>query len=116
MKFKIDENLPFELADELRAIGYDADTVSEERLSGAPDPKIIAAAQAAGRILLTMDKGFADMRLYPPSHFAGIVLFRPKKAGRLATLRFVLFHLLLLRDRELAGRLVVVSEAGMRFR
>jgi predicted nuclease of predicted toxin-antitoxin system len=117
VKFKIDENLPFELAEELRAIGYDADTVSEERLSGAPDAKIIAAAQEGGRVLLTMDKGIADLRLYPPSQFAGIVLFRPKRAGRLTTLNFVRYHLLLLcRKTELAGRLVVVSEAGMRIR
>ena len=37
MKFKIDENLPGELADEFRAAGHVADTVYDEGLSGASD-------------------------------------------------------------------------------
>lgn len=34
MKFKIDENLPIEVAEALRAEGFDARTVSEEMLQG----------------------------------------------------------------------------------
>lgn len=30
MKFKLDENLPVEIVDDLRKLGYDADTVSDE--------------------------------------------------------------------------------------
>jgi predicted nuclease of predicted toxin-antitoxin system len=40
MKFKTDENLPTEAADLLRAAGYDAVTVGEQRLSGSVDPTV----------------------------------------------------------------------------
>lgn len=40
MKFKIDENLPTEVAQALRDAGYEADTVEDEGLSGAPDADI----------------------------------------------------------------------------
>ncbi len=42
MKFKIDENLPAEIAVDLRAAGHQADTVSDEGLTGAVDPAILA--------------------------------------------------------------------------
>ena len=35
MKFKLDENLPIELAADLRISGYDVDTVIDEGLRGA---------------------------------------------------------------------------------
>ena len=56
------------------------------------------------------------MRLYPPERFEGIVLFRPKRAGRLATIEFVRRHLSILLGTELAGRLIVITEAGIRIR
>lgn len=51
MKFKLDENLPVELAADLRALGHDADTVADESLCGMPDPVVVNAAFAANRIL-----------------------------------------------------------------
>jgi predicted nuclease of predicted toxin-antitoxin system len=47
--FKVDENLPVELADDLRGLGHGSDTVAVE------------AARAEGRVLLTLDKGIADI-------------------------------------------------------
>jgi predicted nuclease of predicted toxin-antitoxin system len=40
MKFKIDENLPIEFADLVKAEGYDASTVYSESLKGAKDSTI----------------------------------------------------------------------------
>ncbi|MGH8528082.1 MAG: DUF5615 family PIN-like protein [Gammaproteobacteria bacterium] len=37
MKFKVDENLPADLLDDLRVAGHEAETVPEEGLTGAPD-------------------------------------------------------------------------------
>lgn len=40
MRFKVDENLPGELAEALRDAGWDCLSVVEQRLGGADDPKI----------------------------------------------------------------------------
>lgn len=62
MKFKVDENLPSELVADLRDLGHEADTVFEERLVGAKDAVLMAEASAEKRILLTRDKGLANLR------------------------------------------------------
>ncbi|MDF5725367.1 MAG: DUF5615 family PIN-like protein [Rhizonema sp. PD37] len=66
MKFKIDENLPVELADLLQSAGYDAMTVNQQKLSGEKDPIILEICQQEGRVLVTLDLDFADIRTYPP--------------------------------------------------
>ena len=71
MRFKIDENLPVEFADELRAIGHDAITVREQRMGGAPDEDLFAVCIDEDRILMTMDIDFADIRVYPRVSVAG---------------------------------------------
>ena len=76
MKFKLDENLPAALVNMLRSAGHDAQTVSEESLSGAEDPRILRAAASERRLLMTFDLDFADIRRYPLGSHAGIIVFR----------------------------------------
>jgi predicted nuclease of predicted toxin-antitoxin system len=48
VRFEIDQKLPVEVADALRAAGHDAATVYEESLAGAPDPQVANVARAEG--------------------------------------------------------------------
>ena len=66
MKIKLDENLPLSAAATLQAAGHDVDTVIAEGLTGATDPDVAAAATAASRILISLDRGLGDIRAYPP--------------------------------------------------
>jgi hypothetical protein len=116
MKFKVDENLPAGIAEDLRAAGHEAVTVVDQGLAGAPDSVLLATIQSEARALFTMDKGIADIRVYPPHHFAGIVLFRPRTTARAAVLACVRYHLPSLLGIDLNGRLVIVSEVGIRIR
>jgi len=116
VKFKLDENLPAELVTDLRQLGHDADTVTGEKLCGASDPKVLQAAKAAGRILLTLDKGIANLQRYPVNEHAGVVLFRPDTLGRHAVLGFVRERLSETLNLDLNGRLVIVSANRIRTR
>lgn len=116
MKIKLDENLPIELLDDLRTAGCDAVTVEQEELTGVSDEILLAHVRHEGRTLFTMDKGIADVRAYPPERYAGIVLFRPPSAGRGATLQFARANLAAVMAQEVAGRLLVVNERGIRVR
>ena len=113
MRFKLDENLPVELAADLRAIGHDADTVADEGLCGEADPAVVEAATIAGRILLTLDKGIADVRRQSRS---AVVLFRPDSAGRRAVLSFVRERISRIASMDLAGRVTVVGPSRIRQR
>ena len=76
MKFKLDKNLPASSVAVLADAGHDVDTVRAEGLTGAPDQDVVTVATAAGRILISLDIGMADIRAYPPGSHAGIVVLR----------------------------------------
>ena len=116
MKFKVDENLPAELVADLENLGHQADTVFGEGLAGAADHAIVAAAHAEGRVLLTLDKGIANLQDYPPHKLFGIVLFRPETSGRGSVLPFIRERLADVLALDLAGRLVVVGRSRIRIR
>src|SRR5437016_13358564 len=82
MRFKLDENLPRELADDPRRLGHDPDSIVEEGLSGAKDRTVLQAARTAGAVLLTLEKGIASLLQHPVHEHAGVVLLRPDTAGR----------------------------------
>lgn len=76
MKFKIDENLPTDLVEELIRMGHSADTVNDEGLQGRPDDDVWAAAQQENRFFITQDMRFSDTRQYEPGKHCGIMLLR----------------------------------------
>jgi len=84
VKLKLDENLPESLVAELAALNHDADNVRQEGLAGHDDPDLWAAAQAAGRFLITQDLDFSDARKFQPGTHHGLLLVRLPDAGRLA--------------------------------
>ena len=116
MKFKLDENLPLELADDLTSLGHEADTVNSEGLAGTDDATVIQAAQASGRMLMTLDKGIASLLRYPTHEHGGTVLFRPDESGRQSVLSFIRSRLGYLLELELVGRLTVVGPPRIRIR
>ena len=84
MNIKLDENLPHALVPLLSALGHDVDTVESERLAGREDATVWAAAQAAGRFLITQDLDFSDRRQYAPGTHHGLLLVRLRHPGRTA--------------------------------
>lgn len=116
MRFKVDENLPTEAARDLRAAGHDTESVVDEGLAGSPDPPLMERAKREERVFLTMDKGVADVRRFPPEEYAGIVLLRPRTSGRAALIAFLRRHLAELLECDLPGHLLVVTDGGIRRR
>jgi predicted nuclease of predicted toxin-antitoxin system len=116
VKLKLDENLPTELVDDIQALGHEVDTVFDEGLHGAPDPRVLAGATEDSRILLTLDKGLANLIAYPVNTHAGIVLFRPESAGRGSVIQFIRERLPLLVTLSLTGKLTIVSPTKIRTR
>jgi predicted nuclease of predicted toxin-antitoxin system len=116
MRFKLDENLPAELLVDLRVAGHHAETVPDEGITGAPDSVVLEKVRSEGGVLLTLDKGIADVRTYPPEDYAGIVLFRPSTSSRGAVLAFIRRRLPSLLQADLAGHLLVVTDRSIRVR
>jgi predicted nuclease of predicted toxin-antitoxin system len=117
MKFKIDENLPQELADDLQQSGHDADSVVHEGLAGMDDETVLRASHSAGRILLTLDKGIPGLMCQRNlAEHGGVVLFRPDTLGRRAVLAFVRSRLPERLKVASSARLIVVGHSRIRVR
>lgn len=93
---------------------YDIHTAVDEGLSGASDDEIFAAAQTEGRLLVTQDLDFADMRRFLPGTHAGVILLRLRSPSR-AKLGERMLHVFQHEDLESWSRcFVVVTDAKIR--
>ena len=116
MRFKIDENLHSDAADLLNQHGHDVLTVCDQGLRGLTDGAIASVCQKEGRVVLTLDRDFSDIRVYPPRDYEGIIVLRLNDQSRASVLQ-VLGRIIPLFDTEtLAGRLWIVDERQVRIR
>ncbi len=116
MRFKVDENLPIEVAALLRDAGHDAHTVNEEGLGGAPDPDLASLIQRENRALITLDLGFADLRSYPPERYRGLVVLRLARQDKEYVLHMCQRLVASLAKEPLEGRLWIVEAGRIRVR
>lgn len=116
MKFKIDENLPAEVAEILARAGHDARTVFDEELTGQGDKTIAQVCQAEQRVLLSLDLDFADIRAYPPRDYVGIITVRSKRQDKRSVLELVEGVIKALEREPLVQKLWIVDEQRIRIR
>jgi predicted nuclease of predicted toxin-antitoxin system len=116
VKFKLDENIPRDAADLMRVRRLDVHTVIDEALGGQSDPTVLESAGVEGRILITLDRGFGDVRAYRPGTHPGIIVLRPddqRTATIVRTIELLLDH----HDVEtLTGCITIVQRNVLRVR
>ena len=111
MRVKLDEDVPLRVRALHSPHGHEPETVREEGLGGASDPEVIRAARAEGRMLLSLDLGFADIRRYPPGGHPGIVVVRLQDQ-RAAHVEAVVREFLGAYDLEHLAGFTTIVEAG----
>lgn len=116
LKFKVDENLPVEVAALLEEVGHDALTVPEQKMGGQPDLNVAAVCQQEARAVVTLDLDFADIRAYPPADYAGIIVLRLARLDKHRILSALKRLLPVLAQEPLAGQLWIVDEVTVRMR
>jgi hypothetical protein len=116
MKIKVDENLPSALVSFLLGRGHDTDTVYDEQLNDRDDPDIWKGAQEAGRMLLTQDLHFSNVRDFMPGTHHGLVPVRIAAPGRKSLADRLIPILASESLDDWARCFVVVSDAKIRVR
>lgn len=111
MKFKVDENLPVEAAQLLRAAGHDALTVMDQTLAGSPDERIIEVCKRERRALVTSDLDLADVRTYPPGEYPGLTVLRLALQDKRSVLRSISQIVPCFASEPLEGHLWIVEES-----
>lgn len=113
---KMDEDLPLQVADIFTQFGYDTATVVSQGWKGSADEVLWPLVQQEERWLVTADKGFADVRTYPPGSHVGVLLFRLEEESRRGYVELAQATLLQLDLKELPGSLIVTTRRGIRIR
>ena len=116
MKFKIDENLPVELAEILNTEGYDASTIYWQNMGGEPDTNVASVCKMEERAIVTLDIGFADIRTYPPQDFFGIIVIRSKAQDKHSIIECFKGVVPLLKQEPLIHKLWIVEKDKVRIR
>ena len=116
MRFKVDENLPVEIAEELEAAGHDTLTVSAQHMQGEPDSSLAGVCQTENRVLVTLDLDFADIRTYPPEDYPGLIVLRVVKQDKHHVIHVFDSVIQLLDHEPLPKHLWIVEERGVRIR
>ncbi|CAN5372539.1 DUF5615 family PIN-like protein [soil metagenome] len=116
MKFKVDENLPRDVAALLRAAGFDACTIQDQGMVGQPDETIASVCREEGRAIVTMDMDFGDIRRFPPENFAGLIVLRADEPSKPVVLQLIKNALGLLAESSPVGSLWIVTEEQIRVR
>ena len=116
MKIKTDENIPTRVIELLRENDQDVTTVRDEHLVGASDRRLAEVARNEGRILVTLDRGFADVRLYPPGTYPGIFVIHARELRISVILTLVSTFLAEQAFEDFTGCNVVIEPGTIRTR
>ena len=100
----------------LQTAGHDAATVYGGHMSGRHDKDLLEACRVEGRAVITLDRGFGDLRKYSPESHEGIVILRPGSAGTGTVLALVARMLPSLQSEPMQHRLWIVTEDRIRIR
>jgi predicted nuclease of predicted toxin-antitoxin system len=114
VRFKVDEDLPLEVAKLFVAAGWDAASVFAQQMHGWSDDRLWAAVAGEGRSLVTADVGFADARRLVGQDRVGIVLLRAHPESRQAYIQLASTFLGSFPLERVPGCIVTVSADAIR--
>lgn len=109
-RFLVDENLPVQLATQLRAEGHEAEHAYDVGLRGRHDPDVFAYVRMAQATLITQDHDLErDTDQFPVPH-AGVVLVElPQSWPREDRVQRILAALRSLVGQSLQNTLVIIA-------
>lgn len=116
IKLLADENIPPAVVRFLRERGFEVKQVTGAGSAGASDDEIMLLARKEERVLLTLDKHFANILIYPPSSHHGIIRIRihPPLIGEINQAFDQLLKTFDL--NTIGGSLIVLEREGFRLR
>jgi predicted nuclease of predicted toxin-antitoxin system len=117
MKLFVDHCVSKRTVDHLRQMGHDVITAKDLGSEGALDPDILEVATRIDRVMVTEDRGFGDVRKYPPSRYQGLLVLKLRNPASRIHLHRNLGAFLAATERDaIRGCLVLVDETRVRVR
>ncbi|MFQ5751930.1 MAG: DUF5615 family PIN-like protein [bacterium] len=116
MLFLTDANVFVPMVNGLRQAGHDVFDIKERGLQRLSDPELFQLAQSEKRILVTMDKDFSSILLYPPGEHEGIIIAKLYRLKVQAATRIFFDAIKALKTEDIRGNLVIIDRHKTRIR
>lgn len=117
MKLFLDHCVSRRTVEHLRELGHDILTSKELGQERAFDSDVLASATKTDRVMVTEDRGFGDVRKYPPGSYQGVLVLRVRNPAFRTALHRNLETFLGSTDRDaIRGCLVLLDGARVRVR
>jgi predicted nuclease of predicted toxin-antitoxin system len=101
----------------LREAGYGATDVGDSGLAGHKDPEIFSRAQAMDAVLVTADREFGNLLLFPLGSHSGIIVTRTPNQMLIRQLHDLLIQAIQsLAGKAMHGALMIVEPGRTRVR
>jgi predicted nuclease of predicted toxin-antitoxin system len=110
LRLYLDQMFQVELAQVLRAQGYDVLRASETGQARADDRQILDKAISEGRILITLDEHFGDWVILPLSRHFGVIRLKVHPTIPENILKVLVPFLSLYSQEQFSDYLVILSE------
>ncbi len=110
MKILADENIPKKILNLLEESRLDIKRVSK----GANDQSIAELAKSENRVILTFDRDFGNILLFPPEQYSGIIFIRIRPPLIISVFSALSNLFKLVKPEEFNGKLFVLSTHGFR--
>jgi len=110
LRLYLDQMFQVEVAQVLRAQGYDVIRASETGQARADDRQILDKAISEGRILITLDEHFGDWVILPLSRHFGVIRLKVHPTTPENVLKVLVPFLSLYSQEQFTDYLVILSE------
>jgi len=104
------------MVEHLRNLGHDVFDIKEQKLDGTEDIEIFQMAVNLKRVLLSMDKDFANIIKYPPESHSGIIVLKLYKLTVEAATKIFLDSFQALDSHDVIGNTVIIDKNKTRVR
>ncbi len=85
-------------------------------MQGAKDPLLIDICKSEGRVLVTLDTDFSDIRSYPPQELPGVIILRVGSQAKQHVIKVFQSILPFVQQEPLHQHLWIVEETKIRIR
>ena len=116
MRFLTDANVFVPMVDGLRILGHDVFDIKEQKLNDLYDSEIYDLAQRLNRIIVSMDKDFSSILLYPPGEHHGIIVAKLYRLSVTDATQIFIKSFKTLNFNDIKGNIVIIDKKKVRVR
>ena len=114
MKFLADANIAPRVIKALRQADFSVKSISEEGQGEISDEEVIKLATKENRVILTHDKDFGNVLIYPVLKHKGVILIRLRDQKPQNVIKHLVLFLKTIPPEKIKNNLIILTEKGIR--